>query len=123
MITATRWLDLRQYKNGLFSVKIMLVLKLPHFFPPLHGKGKRAAISKLACVLQKRIRSYIVLALDLVSIWKLLFTSLSCFKVFVVVLCTTSTGCQLSSGTPFSSHFSTMALISIDCYTLNRFTR
>ena len=54
---------LSQYKNGLASVKNMLVLKLPPFSPYLHGKGKRAAISKLACVLQKRICSYIVLAL------------------------------------------------------------
>ena len=43
----------------------MVVLKFPPFFPHLHGKGKRAAISKLACVSQKRIRSYIVLALAL----------------------------------------------------------
>ena len=40
-------LELRQYKNGLASVKKMFVLKLPLFFPHLHGKGKRAAISKL----------------------------------------------------------------------------
>ena len=46
----------------------MFVLKLPPFFPHLHGKGKRAAISKLACVAQKRIRSYIVLALVLTTL-------------------------------------------------------
>ena len=32
--------------------------------------------------------------------------------------CCMNTGCQLSSGTPFTPHFSRMALISIDCYTL-----
>ena len=58
-----RLLELRQYKNGLVSVKYMFVLKLPPFFPHLHGKGKRAAISRQTCVSQKRIRSYIVLAL------------------------------------------------------------
>ena len=41
----------------------MFVLKLPPFSPHLHGKGKRAAISKVACVSQKRIRSCIFLAL------------------------------------------------------------
>ena len=56
-------LELGQYKNVLVSVKIMFVLNLPPFFPHLHGKGKRAAILKLACVSQKRNRSYIVLAL------------------------------------------------------------
>ena len=56
-------LELRQYKNGLASVKSMFVLKLPPFFPHLHDKGKGAAISKLACVSQKRTSSYIVLAL------------------------------------------------------------
>ena len=38
-------------------------------FPHLYGKGKRAAISKLACVSQKRIRSDIVLALGLCTLW------------------------------------------------------
>ena len=42
----------------------MLVLKLPPFFPHLDGKGKRAAISKLAYFSQKRIRSFIILGLD-----------------------------------------------------------
>ena len=56
-------LELRQYKKGFFSVKRMLVLKLPPFFPSRVGEGKRAAISK-----QKQVRSYIVLALvNLVS--------------------------------------------------------
>ena len=64
-------LELRQYKNGLVSVKIMFVLNLPPFFPHLHGKGKRAGISKLACVSQKRIRSYIVLALNTNNINKI----------------------------------------------------
>ena len=41
----------------------MFVLKLPPFFPQLHSKGKRAAIAKQTCVSQKRVRSYIVLAL------------------------------------------------------------
>ena len=63
-------LELRQYKNGLVSVKIMLVLKLPPFFPHLHGKGKRAANSKLACVSQKLIRSHIVLALIIIVYFK-----------------------------------------------------
>ena len=42
-----------------------LFFKLPPFIPHLYGKGKRAAISKLACISQKRIRFYIVLALKL----------------------------------------------------------
>ena len=33
-------------------MKNMFVLKLPPFFPDLHGKGKSAAISILACVSQ-----------------------------------------------------------------------
>ena len=33
-------LELRQYKNGLFSVKNMFVLKLPPFIPNLHGNFK-----------------------------------------------------------------------------------
>ena len=59
----TKGFELRQYKNGLVSVKNMFVLKLPPFSPQLHGKEKRAAILKLVCFSQKRIRSYIVLAL------------------------------------------------------------
>ena len=55
--------ELRQYMNGLVSVKHMFVFNLPHFFPHLHGKEKRAAISKQTCVSQKQIRSYIVLVL------------------------------------------------------------
>ena len=43
-------LELRKYKNGLVSVKHMFILILPPFFPHLHGKGKRAAISKQTCV-------------------------------------------------------------------------
>ena len=58
-----RLVEPRQYKNELASVKNMLVLKLSPFSPNLHGKGKGAAISKLARVPQKRIRYYIVLAL------------------------------------------------------------
>ena len=58
-----RKLELRQYKNGLASLKNMFVLKLPPFFPHRNSKGKRAAISKLACVSQKRVRSYNVFAL------------------------------------------------------------
>ena len=50
-------------EQKLFVVKNMFVLKLPPFFPNLHGKGKSVAISKLACISQKRIRSYIVLGL------------------------------------------------------------
>ena len=56
-------LELKQYNNELASVKTILVLKLPPFFPHLLGKRKRAAISKLACVSQKQIRSYNVFAL------------------------------------------------------------
>ena len=52
-----RKLELRQFKNGLASVKSMLVLKLPHFFPCREGEGKRAAISKQTCFSQKRVRS------------------------------------------------------------------
>ena len=58
-------LELRQYQNGLASVKSMFVLKLSPFFPHLHGKGKWAATSKQTCFSQKQIRSYIVLALVL----------------------------------------------------------
>ena len=58
-----RLLELRQYKNGLASVQSMFDLKLPPFFHHLHGKEQRAAISKLACISQKQICSYIVLAL------------------------------------------------------------
>ena len=56
-------LELRQYKNGFVSVKCMLVLKLPPFFPCRVDEGKRAAISKQTWFSQKRVRSYIVLAL------------------------------------------------------------
>ena len=41
----------------------MLVLKLPPYLPCRVGEGKRAVISKQTCSSQKRIRSYIVLAL------------------------------------------------------------
>ena len=41
----------------------MLVLKLPPVFPCRVGEGKRAAISKQTCFSQKRVHSYIVLAL------------------------------------------------------------
>ena len=59
-----RQLELRQYKNGFAYVKNMIVLKLSQFCPRLHGKGKSAAISKQTCCFsQKRIRTYIVLAL------------------------------------------------------------
>ena len=61
------YLELRQYKNGFFSVKSMLVLKLARFFPCRVGEGKRAAISKPTCFSQKRVRSYIVLALVFTS--------------------------------------------------------
>ena len=33
-------LELRQYKNGFVSVKSMLILKLPPFFPCREGEGK-----------------------------------------------------------------------------------
>ena len=39
-------LEPRQYKNGFVSVKRMLVLKFPPFFPCRVGEGKRAANSK-----------------------------------------------------------------------------
>ena len=56
-------LELRHYKNGFVSVKRMLVLKLPPFFPCRVGEGERAAISKQTCFSQKRVHSCIVLAL------------------------------------------------------------
>ena len=56
-------LELRKYKNGFVSVKHILVLKLPPFSPCCIGEEKRAAISKQTCFSQKRVRSYIVLAL------------------------------------------------------------
>ena len=37
---------------------------MPPFFPSRVGKRKRAAISKQSCFSQKRVRSYIVLALN-----------------------------------------------------------
>ena len=55
-------LELRQCKNGLASVKNM-VFEVAALFPSPTRPGKRAAISKLACVSQKRIRSYISLVL------------------------------------------------------------
>ena len=61
--SAVTILELRQFKNGLASAKCMLVLNLPRFFPYHVGGGKRAAISKQTCFSQKRVRSYIVLAL------------------------------------------------------------
>ena len=57
------FLKLRQYKNGFVSVKGMLVFKLARYFPCRVGEGKRAANSKQTCFSQKRVRSYIVLAL------------------------------------------------------------
>ena len=57
-------LEQRHYKNGFVSVKRMLILKLPSFFPCRFGEGKRAVISKQTCFSQKQIRSYIVLALE-----------------------------------------------------------
>ena len=56
-------LELRKYKNNFASVENMLVLKLPRFFPYRVGERKGAAISKLPCFSQKRVRSYIALAL------------------------------------------------------------
>ena len=63
-------LELRQYKNEFVSVKRMLALKLPPFFPCRVGDGKRAAISKQTCFSQKRVRSYIVLALESKFVWQ-----------------------------------------------------
>ena len=68
------WLERRQYKNELVSIKRKLVLKLPPFFSYLQGKGKKPPISKQTCVSQKRFRSYIVLALVVLINW-LIFTS------------------------------------------------
>ena len=48
----------------------MLVLKLPPFFPCRVSEGKRAAISSQTCFSQKRVRSYIVLALDIMQSFK-----------------------------------------------------
>ena len=56
-------LELRQNKNGLASMKNVLVLKWPHFFAQLNDKEKSAAVSKLPYISQKRVRSYIILAL------------------------------------------------------------
>ena len=59
-----KWsLELRQYKNGLVSMKRMLVLKLPPIFPCRVGERKMAAISKQTFISKKQVRSYIVLAL------------------------------------------------------------
>ena len=59
--------ELRQYKNGFVSKTSMLVLKLPLFSPCRVGEGKRAAIWKQTRSSQKRVRSYIVLALAIVA--------------------------------------------------------
>ena len=61
--SSSTYLELRQYKNGLASVKKHVCFEIAAFFPHQNGKEKRAAISKLACVSQKRIRSYNVFAL------------------------------------------------------------
>ena len=61
-----KWLELRQYKNRLASVKNMLILKLPRF-SPYHvwcRWGKSALISKVTCSSLKRVSSYIVLAVE-----------------------------------------------------------
>ena len=63
LVSIFKELELRQYKNGFASVKSMFVLKLPPIFPCRVGEGKSAAISKQTCFSQKRVRSYIVLAL------------------------------------------------------------
>ena len=63
------YLELRQYKNGFVSVKSLMVLKLPRFFPCRVGEWKKAAISKQTCVSQKWVRSYIVLALSFTTLY------------------------------------------------------
>ena len=57
-------------------MKRMLILKLPPFFPCRVGEGKRAAISKQTCFSQKRVRSYIVLALVVLWLDFLIFFSM-----------------------------------------------
>ena len=42
-------LEPRQYMNGFASVKNILVLKLPRFFPCHVGEGKSAAVPKQTC--------------------------------------------------------------------------
>ena len=54
-------LELRQYKNDSIQSKKLPSLNFPRFFTHLQGEKKSAAISKLACFSQKRIRSYRVL--------------------------------------------------------------
>ena len=58
--TNLRTLELKEFKNKLAYMKDMFVLKLPHFFPHLHGKVKSAAISKKACF--NRIESVLILS-------------------------------------------------------------
>ena len=58
----------------------MLVLKLPRFFSCRVGEGTGAAISKETCFSQKRVRSYIVLALD----WAVQCTWRKEFRAFVI---------------------------------------
>ena len=48
MIFIGRALEQRR-KNELTSLKNRSILKLPRFSPYLHGKGKSAAVLKLAC--------------------------------------------------------------------------
>ena len=63
LVGLKKLLKLRQYKSGFVSRKRMIVLKLPPFFPCCVGQGKRAAISIQTRASQKRVPSYIVLAL------------------------------------------------------------
>ena len=60
-------LELRQCMNGFVSVKRMLVLKLPPFFPWREGEGKRAAISKQTCFQQKRTKNILLTKLLIIS--------------------------------------------------------
>ena len=46
-----------------FCKKKYANFEIAALFSQLQGKGKRAAISKQTCFSQKRVRSYIVLAL------------------------------------------------------------
>ena len=78
LIHSIEQLELRQHKNGFVSVNRMLVLKLPPFFHCRADEGKRAANSKQIFFSQKRVRSYIVLALVL---YHFIQSSTQCFSL------------------------------------------
>ena len=60
-------LEQRQYKNDSTELRCMLILKLPPFFPHRIAEWKSAANSKQTVIWSPSIRSYIILALVIVT--------------------------------------------------------